>query len=226
MRCCNAGHRLAIARHAALKTDKARQELAPACAPSLRERSLLLLAEGKLLSELQAMRQRQRCAQIVESTCSARGYLSLSAPALQDTLPSAPQPVHKAPLSPVTTCGRWRCAYVPVRHLRTPVCPPRPGTGAAFSQRLRAARDQDACCTWANRCWRKVATGGRRASRDHSRAHEAALPREQPQDKTWPRRRPKPPTRSGQAQAPQRCDFAARAACRHPTRRPTCRGGA
>ena len=39
-----------------LKTDKARQELAPGMRTlSLRERSLLLLAEGKPLAELQAM---------------------------------------------------------------------------------------------------------------------------------------------------------------------------
>ena len=70
-----------------LKTDKARQELAPGMRTlSLRERSLLLLAEGKPLAELQAMYSGGG-AEIVEHLLS-QGYLSLSAPAVQDTLPT------------------------------------------------------------------------------------------------------------------------------------------
>ena len=62
-----------------LKTDKARQELAPGMRTlSLRERSLLLLAEGKPLAELQAMYSGGG-AEIVEHLLS-QGYLSLSAP--------------------------------------------------------------------------------------------------------------------------------------------------
>ena len=68
-----------------LKTDKARQELAPGMRTlSLRERSLLLLAEGKPLAELQAMYSGGG-AEIVEHLLS-QGYLSLSAPALQDVM--------------------------------------------------------------------------------------------------------------------------------------------
>ena len=79
-----------------LTTDKARQEIAPGMRTlSLRERSLLLLAEGKPLAELQTMYSGGG-AEIVEHLLS-QGYLSLSAPAVQDTLPpptTPPQP-HK-----------------------------------------------------------------------------------------------------------------------------------
>ena len=82
-----------------LKTDKARQELAPGMRTlSLRERSLLLLAEGKPLAELQAMYSGGG-AEIVEHLLS-QGYLSLSAPAVQDTLPTPPAHTQPSALRP------------------------------------------------------------------------------------------------------------------------------
>ena len=82
-----------------LKTDKARQELAPGMRTlSLRERSLLLLAEGKPLAELQAMYSGGG-AEIVEHLLS-QGYLSLSAPALQDTLLTPPAHTQPSALRP------------------------------------------------------------------------------------------------------------------------------
>ena len=71
-----------------LKTDKARQELAPGMRTlSLRERSLLLLAEGKPQAELQAM-YNGGGAQIVEHLLN-QGYLAHMAP--------------MAPLAPLAT---------------------------------------------------------------------------------------------------------------------------
>ncbi len=62
-----------------IKTDKARQELAPGMRTlSLRERSLLLLAEGKPQAELQAM-YNGGGAQIVERLLN-QGYLAPMAP--------------------------------------------------------------------------------------------------------------------------------------------------
>ena len=82
-----------------LKTDKARQELMPGVRTlSLRERSLLLLAEGKPLAELQAMYSGGG-AEIVEHLLS-QGYLSLSAPALQDTLLTPPAHTQPSALRP------------------------------------------------------------------------------------------------------------------------------
>ena len=77
-----------------LKTDKARQELAPGMRTlSLRERSLLLLAEGKPQAELQAM-YNGGGAQIVEHLLN-QGYLApmaSTAPAATSTSPaSAPK---------------------------------------------------------------------------------------------------------------------------------------
>ncbi|PIF91630.1 hypothetical protein CLU86_2564 [Acidovorax sp. 62] len=70
-----------------LKTDKARQELAPGMRTlSLRERSLLLLAEGKPQAELQAM-YNGGGAQIVEHLLN-QGYLAPMAP----TAPAAAAP--------------------------------------------------------------------------------------------------------------------------------------
>ena len=82
-----------------LKTDKARQELAPGMRTlSLRERSLLLLAEGKPQAELQAM-YNGGGAQIVEHLLN-QGYLAPMAP----TAPAAAAPTThpKTPQSPAS----------------------------------------------------------------------------------------------------------------------------
>ena len=143
-----------------LKTDKARQELAPGMRTlSLRERSLLLLAEGKPLAELQAMYSGGG-AEIVEHLLS-QGYLSLSAPAVQDTLPTTRPPLNQRPpeakppepsdhLRSLAGARMYlfdiceRLLPAATRHWRSiftaPCAPPVTGT---------------ACCMWANRCWRK-----------------------------------------------------------------------
>ena len=139
----------AIARHAAPQNRQSRQELAPGMRTlSLRERSLLLLAEGKPLAELQAMYSGGG-AEIVEHLLS-QGTCRCPHPRCRTLCPptrhTSPQRCGKRQsrrLSPVTTAIAGGCAHVPVRHLRTPVCPPRPGTGAAFSQRPARSRDRD-----------------------------------------------------------------------------------
>ena len=84
-----------------LKTDKARQELAPGMRTlSLRERSLLLLAEGKPQAELQAM-YNGGGAQIVEHLLN-QGYLAPMAPtapaaAASTTHPNTPPSPTSAP---------------------------------------------------------------------------------------------------------------------------------
>jgi len=87
-----------------IKTDKARQELAPGMRTlSLRERSLLLLAEGKPQAELQAM-YNGGGAQIVEHLLN-QGYLAPMAPlaplatstAHPHTPPSSASPPKAAP---------------------------------------------------------------------------------------------------------------------------------
>ena len=84
-----------------LKTDKARQELAPGMRTlSLRERSLLLLAEGKPQAELQAM-YNGGGAQIVEHLLN-QGYLAPMAPtapaaAASTTHPNTPPSPASAP---------------------------------------------------------------------------------------------------------------------------------
>ena len=78
------------------KTDKARQELSPGVRTlSLRERSLLLLADGKPLSDLQAM-YNGIGAQIVDNLMR-QGYLTGPA-----ELPE-PQPTPPAPVAPSTS---------------------------------------------------------------------------------------------------------------------------
>ncbi len=81
-----------------IKTDKARQELAPGMRTlSLRERSLLLLAEGKPQAELQAM-YNGGGAQIVEHLLN-QGYLAPITPAAP-TAASTPHP--NTPPSPAS----------------------------------------------------------------------------------------------------------------------------
>lgn len=74
-----------------LKTDKARLELSPGVRTlSLRERSLLLLADGRPLEQLQAMYSGQG-ADIVEQLLQG-GYLAHAEP--EQTLGAAPAPSH------------------------------------------------------------------------------------------------------------------------------------
>jgi hypothetical protein len=85
-----------------LKTDKARQELMPGVRTlSLRERSLLLLADAKPLQELQAMYHGEG-SQIVDELMRA-GYLRHPAPSVapsEDAHPSQtlPQPRTRVPV--------------------------------------------------------------------------------------------------------------------------------
>lgn len=86
-----------------LKTDKARQELAPGMRTlSLRERSLLLLAEGKPQAELQAM-YNGGGAQIVEHLLN-QGYLApmaSTAPAASTSHPNtSPSPASAPKAAP------------------------------------------------------------------------------------------------------------------------------
>ncbi len=86
-----------------IKTDKARQELAPGMRTlSLRERSLLLLAEGKPQAELQAM-YNGGGAQIVEHLLN-QGYLAPMAP----TAPAATSTTH--PNTPPSTASAPKAA--------------------------------------------------------------------------------------------------------------------
>ena len=174
-----------------LKTDKARQELAPGMRTlSLRERSLLLLAEGKPLAELQAMYSGGG-AEIVKHLLS-QGYLSLSAPAVQDTLPTPP--AHPPP-------SALRPAAVPPPeprdHLRSragarkylfDICERLfarrdPGRAQHFHSALRAARDRDSMLHVGESLLEEVSqlAGAERAETIRERMKQL-LPREQPQD--------------------------------------------
>lgn len=90
-----------------IKTDKARQELAPGMRTlSLRERSLLLLAEGKPQAELQAM-YNGGGAQIVEHLLN-QGYLAPMAPSAPTAASTAhphtpPSPASPPKAAPATT---------------------------------------------------------------------------------------------------------------------------
>ena len=92
-----------------LKTDKARQELMPGVRTlSLRERSLLLLADAKPLQELQAMYHGEG-SQIVDELMRA-GYLRHPAPT------AAPTPAPSEDLHPSQALPQPR-TRVPVRSL-------------------------------------------------------------------------------------------------------------
>lgn len=83
------------------KTEKARLELSPGVRTlSLRERSLLLLADGKMLAELQAMYNGSG-AQIVERLVD-QGYLTGLSGLTPDAAAStpAPAPIAATPASP------------------------------------------------------------------------------------------------------------------------------
>lgn len=138
-----------------LKTDKARQELAPGMRTlSLRERSLLLLAEGKPLAELQDMYSGGG-AEIVKHLLS-QGYLSLSAPAVQDTLPSAPQPETVKPPEPSDHLRSLAGARMYRSIFANAFLPAATLHGRSIFTALCAQPvTSTACCTWGNRCWRK-----------------------------------------------------------------------
>ncbi|MGE5332985.1 MAG: hypothetical protein ACM3Q3_14580 [Nitrospirota bacterium] len=89
-----------------LKTDKARLELQPGRRTlSLRERSLLLLADGKPLHELQAMYNGEG-RQIVEALVHA-GYLGLPVPDEED-LPTTAPPMVLAQHAPLRSLAGTR----------------------------------------------------------------------------------------------------------------------
>ena len=91
-----------------LKTEKARHELMPGVRSlSLRERSLLLLADGKPLQELQAMYHGVG-RQIVDDLMRA-GYLQPAGPELSDQAPAAAMPsVVLAPHAPLRSLAGTR----------------------------------------------------------------------------------------------------------------------
>ena len=174
-----------------LKTDKARQELAPGMRTlSLRERSLLLLAEGKPLAELQTMYSGGG-AEIVEHLLS-QGYLSLSAPALQDTLLTPPAHTQPSALRPEAVTPPE-----PSDHLRSlagarmylfDICERLfarrdPARAQHFHSALRAARDRDSMLHVGESLLEEVTqlAGAERAETIRERMKQL-LPREQPQD--------------------------------------------
>ena len=174
-----------------LKTDKARQELAPGMRTlSLRERSLLLLAEGKPLAELQTMYSGGG-AEIVEHLLS-QGYLSLSAPALQDTLLTPPAHTQPSALRPEAVTPPE-----PSDHLRSlagarmylfDICERLfarrdPARAQYFHSALRAARDRDSMLHVSESLLEEVSqlAGAERAETIRERMKQL-LPREQPQD--------------------------------------------
>ena len=174
-----------------LKTDKARQELAPGMRTlSLRERSLLLLAEGKPLAELQAMYSGGG-AEIVKHLLS-QGYLSLSAHAVQDTLPTPPAHTQRSALRPEAVTPPE-----PSDHLRSlagarmylfDICERLfarrdPARAQHFHSALRAARDRDSMLHVGESLLEEVSqlAGAERAETIRERMKQL-LPREQPQD--------------------------------------------
>ncbi len=166
-----------------LKTDKARQELAPGMRTlSLRERSLLLLAEGKPLAELQTMYSGGG-AEIVEHLLS-QGYLSLSAPAVQDTLPSAPQPATVKPPEPSDHLRSLAGARMYLFDICERLFARRdPARAQHFHSALRAARDRDSMLHVGESLLEEVSqlAGAERAETIRERMKQL-LPREQPQD--------------------------------------------
>lgn len=174
-----------------LKTDKARQELAPGMRTlSLRERSLLLLAEGKPLAELQAMYSGGG-AEIVEHLLS-QGYLSLSAPAVQDTLltppahtqPSAQRPEAVTPPEPSDHLRSLAGARMYLFDICERLFARRdPARAQHFHSALRAARDRDSMLHVGESLLEEVTqlAGAERAETIRERMKQL-LPREQPQD--------------------------------------------
>ena len=108
------------------RTDKARLELSPGVRTlSLRERSLLLLADGKPLRDLQAMYHGMG-AQMVEQLVR-HGYLS--SPASQPAHRAFAPPANNAPVPQ----GQQKTAPVPAAAAaRSPTSPSSPPTGEAL----------------------------------------------------------------------------------------------
>lgn len=134
-----------------IKTDKARQELAPGMRTlSLRERSLLLLADGKPLSDLQAM-YNGGGAQIVEHLLR-QGYLASVAPpgnpaAVQEATVSAQPAVQAKPAEPAQPADALR-SLAGARMYLFDICERMfarrdPAMAQHFHSALRSARDRD-----------------------------------------------------------------------------------
>lgn len=139
-----------------LKTEKARHELMPGVRSlSLRERSLLLLADGKPLHELQAMYHGVG-RQIVDDLMRA-GYLQPAGPELCDQVPAAAMPsVVLAPHAPLRSLAGTRmylfdiCERMFAR--RNPSWP----SSTTLPCAMRATAG--ACSMWARPCWKRWAT--------------------------------------------------------------------
>ncbi|BEU97573.1 hypothetical protein ACDW_32780 [Acidovorax sp. DW039] len=134
-----------------IKTDKARQELAPGMRTlSLRERSLLLLADGKPLSDLQAM-YNGGGAQIVEHLLR-QGYLAAmntsgSPAAAQEAVVSAQPAAQAKPAEPAQPADALR-SLAGARMYLFDICERMfarrdPAMAQHFHSALRSARDRD-----------------------------------------------------------------------------------
>ena len=134
-----------------LKTDKARQELAPGMRTlSLRERSLLLLAEGKPLAELRAMYSGGG-AEIVEHLLS-QGICRCLHPRCKTLTPPAPQPSALRPeaVTPPEPSDHLR-SLAGARMYLFDICERLfarrdPALAQHFHSALRAAVTGTACC--------------------------------------------------------------------------------
>jgi hypothetical protein len=128
------------------KTEKARLELSPGVRTlSLRERSLLLLADGKMLAELQAMYNGSG-AQIVERLVD-QGYLTGFSGLTPDTVAGTPAPASLAalPASPPSSALR---SLAGTRMYLFDICERMFARRNAilaenFREALRSARDRD-----------------------------------------------------------------------------------
>ena len=147
------------------KTDKARLELSPGVRTlSLRERSLLLLADGKTLSDLQAM-YNGIGAQIVENLMR-QGYLTGPADV---PLPAAPAPSPAE--APRSLAGARMYLFDTCERLfarRDPVM------AQQFRDALRAAKDEESMLDVGNSLLDEVAlaAGAERAASLRQRLEE------------------------------------------------------
>ena len=175
-----------------IKTEKARQELTPGVRTlSLRERSMLLLADGKTLSDLQAMYNGVG-AQIVDNLMR-QGYLT--GPTV---LPATPQQVAPAAPSPAAPSVQRPEAGEALRSLagarmylfdtcerlfarRDPIM------AQQLREALRNAKDRDSMVDVGEAMFDEVAmaAGAERAASLRER-FEQLLPRSQPADSTQP----------------------------------------
>ncbi len=128
------------------KTDKARLELSPGVRTlSLRERSLLLLADGKSLSDLQAM-YNGIGAQIVDNLMR-QGYLAgpaaLPEAAAAPAAPATPEPSPPAPAQPSDALRSLAGARMYLFDICERMFARRdPALARQFHEALRGARDR------------------------------------------------------------------------------------